>query len=271
MRGLRHRRRRRVGRIEACVAFVATIAPSACGGEPPPLEPPARDGAEAPTPPEAPIAARTAPDPSWTEAEAAFHTMMDALLSPRCVNCHPSDRVPKQTDLGAPHRFGVQGGPDNHGLEALACRTCHQDANNADSGVPGAPEWSLAPASMAWEGLDRYAIARSMMSPEQNGDRTPEEVHHHLTEHALVLWAWAPGVDANGTPRRPPPVPLDEYRAAVDAWFEAGAVIPGDLPAAEGTPDDAASPPPRAGYAAPEDTASEDADRPRLGAPEEIE
>jgi len=35
-----------------------------------------------------------------------------------------------------------------------------------------------------------------------------------------------PGVDANGTPREKPPVPLDEYIAAVKAWAEAGAPIP---------------------------------------------
>lgn len=107
---------------------------------------------------------------------------------------------------------------------------CHQGQNNLDSGVPGAPEWSLAPLSMAWQGLDRYEIARSMLNPANNGNRTLEQVHHHLVDHALVLWAWKPGVHADGSPREPVPVPLKEYRAAVDRWFEKGAQIPGDPP-----------------------------------------
>jgi hypothetical protein len=191
-----------------------------------------------PTVPElAPLPAPTAEEAAATDAgfdreglsegEAAFHTMMDALTSPRCVNCHPSDGAPKQTDRARPHLFGVRGGPENHGTEALTCGTCHQPSNNLHSGVPGAPHWSLAPASMAWEGLSREAIARSMMNPESNGNRTPEDILHHLTEHELVLWAWEPGADASGAPRQPPPVPLETYQAAVRTWIAAGAPLPG--------------------------------------------
>ncbi|MEO0326703.1 MAG: hypothetical protein AAF447_27415 [Myxococcota bacterium] len=142
-------------------------------------------------------------------AEAAFQTMMDALTSPRCVNCHPSDGVPKQTDAARAHLFGVAGGEDLHGYDALRCTSCHQASNDGWSGVPGAPGWSLAPASMAWEGLDRVGIARAMMDPERNGGRSAEDILHHLTEHELVLWAWEPGVDGEGRPRTPPPVPLE--------------------------------------------------------------
>jgi len=48
----------------------------------------------------------------------------------------------------------------------------------------------------------------------------------HLTEHALVLWAWTPGVNADGVPREIPPVPKEEYIKIVTEWFEHGAVIP---------------------------------------------
>ncbi|MFK7999286.1 MAG: hypothetical protein AB8H86_06795 [Polyangiales bacterium] len=194
-------------------------------------------GDEAPlTPPELPeAAAANAVEPSLRPAlpegeDPDFHAMMDVLVSPRCINCHPNDGVPKQRDEARPHLFGVQRGEANVGVPALHCVTCHQDENNDDSGVPGAPEWSLAPHAMAWEGLDRYAIARSMLSRANNGNRGLEEVRHHLTEHALVLWAWTPGVDAEGEARLPPPVPLDEYRRAVNRWFAAGAQIPGDPP-----------------------------------------
>ena len=79
---------------------------------------------------------------------------------------------------------------------------------------------------MAWEGLTRVEIARSILDPEINGGRTLEETVEHLTEHELVLWAWNPGVNSEGIPREQPPVPVEEYIAAVKEWAESGAVIP---------------------------------------------
>ena len=108
----------------------------------------------------------------------------------------------------------------------MRCKTCHQRENNDYSGVPGAPEWSLAPLSMAWEGLSRVEIAQSMMDPSRNGGRNLEQIVEHLTEHELVLWAWEPGVDANGVPREKPPIPKEEYIKAVKEWAESGAYIP---------------------------------------------
>jgi len=126
------------------------------------------------------------------------------------------------------HNFGVRRGEDNHGVAALKCESCHQQENNNFSGVPGAPEWSLAPRSMAWQGLTRVEIAKSMLNPEKNGGRTLEETVHHLTEHELVLWAWEPGIDASGNPREKPPVLKEEYIKAVKAWAKAGAKIPNE-------------------------------------------
>lgn len=158
----------------------------------------------------------------------AYHKMMDVLMSPRCINCHPSDNIPKQGDDSHNHYFGMTRGENNLGYPATQCTTCHQTENNTYSGVPGAPEWSLAPDKMKWEGLTRNEIARSMLNRQNNGDRSLKELEHHLTEHELVLWAWDPGVDAQGIPRQPPPVPLEEYRAAVKEWIENGAVVPAD-------------------------------------------
>lgn len=157
-----------------------------------------------------------------------FDKMMSVLMHQRCVNCHPNDNIPKQGDDRHPHYFGMSRGASNHGYEATKCATCHQDENNDYSGVPGAPEWSLAPEKMKWEGLTSVEIAESMLDPERNGGRNHEEVMHHLTEHELVLWAWDPGVDANGVPREKPPVALDEYVKVVKEWFEDGAVIPSE-------------------------------------------
>ncbi|MCH2032853.1 MAG: hypothetical protein MK202_04950 [Tenacibaculum sp.] len=157
-----------------------------------------------------------------------YTKMMDVLMSPRCVNCHPNDNIPKQGDDAHPHYFGMSRGENNLGYQATKCTTCHQSENNNYSGVPGAPEWSLAPESMKWEGLTRNEIAESMLDPKRNGGRNHEELMHHLTEHELVLWAWEPGVRADGTKRNPPPVPVDEYIKAVKQWFKDGAVIPSD-------------------------------------------
>jgi len=169
------------------------------------------------------ITSETAPE---SASEAAFHKMMDVLTHQRCMNCHPSDNIPKQGEDSHAHYFDMSRGEDNHGYQATTCNTCHQSANNDYSGVPGAPEWALAPHSMRWEGLNRFEIAESMLDPERNGGRTPEETLHHLTEHELVLWAWTPGVDAEGKARELPPVPKDEYITAVKTWFQGGHIIP---------------------------------------------
>jgi len=163
---------------------------------------------------------------SEKKANTSFDTMMRVLTHQRCVNCHPNDNVPKQGDDGHPHYFDIKRGMNIENSAATNCTTCHQSENNSYSGVPGAPEWALAPASMYWEGLNRIEIAESMMDPERNGGRSPEETMHHLTEHELVLWAWEPGIGANGIPREVPPVPKEEYIAAVKKWFEEGHIIP---------------------------------------------
>lgn len=163
---------------------------------------------------------------SEKKANTSFDTMMRVLTHQRCVNCHPNDNVPKQGDDSHPHYFDIKRGMNIENSAATNCTTCHQSENNSYSGVPGAPEWALAPASMYWEGLNRIEIAESMMDPERNGGRTPEETMHHLTEHELVLWAWEPGVNANGVPREVPPVPKEEYIAAVKKWFKEGHSIP---------------------------------------------
>lgn len=157
---------------------------------------------------------------------AAFDQVMAVITHKRCMNCHPSDDRPRQGEDSHLHNFGVQRGPDNHGLAALRCETCHQTENNRFSGVPGAPHWELAPRGMGWRGLSRPEIARAMLDTEKNGGRSLDDIVHHLTEDPLVLWAWEPGVDADGKPREAPPVPKDAFIAAVKTWAAAGAPIP---------------------------------------------
>lgn len=162
------------------------------------------------------------------EDNESFNQMMDVLTHKRCMNCHPSGDRPRQGEDSHIHNFGVMRGPDDKGLAALKCESCHQTSNNLYSGVPGAPHWGLAPVSMAWEGLSRVEIARSMMNPKNNGGKNLEEIVKHLTEDKLVLWAWEPGVDDEGFPREKPPVSKEDFIIAVKAWAAAGAKIPNE-------------------------------------------
>ena len=85
-----------------------------------------------------------------------FDVMMQVLTHKRCVNCHPAGDHPHQGEDSHVHNFGVQRGADNHGAEGLKCATCHQSENNDFAGVPGAPEWSVAPLA--------YGVGRSVTS-----------------------------------------------------------------------------------------------------------
>ncbi len=156
----------------------------------------------------------------------AFDKMMDVLTHQRCMNCHPNDNIPKQGDDRHPHYFGMARGENDHGFQATKCVTCHQSENNSYSGVPGAPHWALAPASMGWEGLSRTKIAERMLHPETNGGKNHQELVKHMTEDELVLWAWNPGVDANGKQREVPPVSEEAFKTAVEDWFASGAMVP---------------------------------------------
>ncbi len=162
------------------------------------------------------------------QAKDAFNTMMKVISHDRCVNCHPSDNRPKQGDQGNQHHFDIARGGANTGFEATKCTTCHQSENNVYSGVPGAANWSLAPKTMAWQGLTNKEIAKAMLDRTKNGNRSHKDLIHHLTEDKLVLWAFNPGVNQDGVQRTKPTVSEEEYKAAVKEWFEKGAIIPED-------------------------------------------
>lgn len=159
-------------------------------------------------------------------SDEAFDKVMQVLMHKRCVNCHPAGDTPRQGEDSHLHNFAVQRGATGEGLQGYTCQTCHQSENNDYSGVPGAPHWALAPESMVWEGKTRVEIATQMMDRKRNGGRSAHEIMEHLTEHELVLWAWEPGIDAEGNPRETPPIPKEEYIAAVKQWIDGGAIIP---------------------------------------------
>ena len=152
---------------------------------------------------------------------AMFTELGKVLTHPRCVNCHPAGDHPRQGEDGRPHQPPVERGADGHGLPAMRCSSCHQKANFDPGRVPGHPEWHLAPREMAWESKTLGEICAQIKDPNRNGNRTVEELIHHIGEDTLVGWAWAPGYG-----RQPAPGTQAQAGALVEAWVKTGAACP---------------------------------------------
>ena len=165
-------------------------------------------------------------EPEAIEFNTDFDKMMSVVMHPRCMNCHPSGDRPAQGEDSHEHYFEVQRGEDDRGVAANRCETCHLSENNDLAGVPGAPHWQLAPRSMGWQGLNRLEVSASMLDLSKNGGKSLEAIRKHLTEDALVLWAFNPGVDAAGLARELPPISKEEFIEAVNTWVGDGGSIP---------------------------------------------
>ena len=115
---------------------------------------------------------RTSAQTSTTAESVRLYMQMHAVLShPRCVNCHPRDDTPKQGLDQHVHSPPITRGPQDRGPLGLSCAACHNDANYDPSRVPGAPNWHLAPASMAWEGKSAGELCRVLTDRSKNGNR----------------------------------------------------------------------------------------------------
>jgi hypothetical protein len=156
-----------------------------------------------------------------TRSAAYFTELGKVLTHPRCVNCHPAGDRPHQTDSGRLHQPPVVRGADGHGLPAMRCSSCHQNANFDPGRMPGHPEWHLAPREMAWEGKTVPEICAQIKDPARNGGRKVEDLIHHIGTDTLVGWAWHPGFG-----RAPAPGTQQEAGALVEAWVKTGAVCP---------------------------------------------
>ena len=154
-------------------------------------------------------------------SRALFAEAGKVIQSPRCQNCHPVGQRPSQGDDMHPHLPLVVRGKDDHGAIAMRCATCHQLANFQPAGVPGAPQWHVAPAQMAWQGKSLGAICEQIKDPARNGKRTLAQIHDHMAHDALVGWGWHPG----GT-RSPAPGTQAQFGALIDAWIKTGAACP---------------------------------------------
>jgi hypothetical protein len=154
-------------------------------------------------------------------SHAAFQRVARVLRHPRCLNCHTLTEFPRVGDERARHAMNVQRGPEDRGMAAMRCSTCHQSVNQDLARVPGAPSWHLAPLSMGWEGLDDHALAEALKDPARNGGKHLAELLHHMAEDPLVGWGWDPGAG-----RLPVPVPRAEVVLAFEEWIDGGAVSP---------------------------------------------
>ena len=142
-------------------------------------------------------------------------------MSPRCVNCHPSDASPRQRDAHEMHDPPVTRGPKDDGVPGAQCETCHQDENVELARIPGAPNWHLAPIQMAWLGKSESEICTQMKDPDRNGHRSLAQIVDHAAHDHLVAWGWKPGAD-----RKPAPGSQEKFGALVGAWVKTGAVCP---------------------------------------------
>ena len=61
---------------------------------------------------------------------ALFQEAGKVLQHPRCLNCHPVNDRPTQTDRVEPHRPWVVRGVDGRGAPGLPCSACHHAANS---------------------------------------------------------------------------------------------------------------------------------------------
>ena len=116
---------------------------------------------------------------------ALFTELGKVLTHPRCVNCHPAGDRPRQGEQGRLHQPPVARGADGHGLPAMRCSICHQQANFEPGRVPGHPEWHLAPREMAWEGKTLARDLRSDQGPQAQWRPVAGRPHpSHRRRHA---------------------------------------------------------------------------------------
>lgn len=154
---------------------------------------------------------------------ALFEEAGKVIQHPRCVNCHPAGDRPLQGDDGHLHQPIVQRGEGGIGVPGMYCTTCHQAANYDAVGMPGHPEWHLAPIEMAWAGRSLGQICAQIKDSERNGGMSMAELVEHMAHDSLVGWGWAP--DAG---RAPVPGTQEVFGQLIGAWAEGGAACPAD-------------------------------------------
>jgi cytochrome c5 len=157
-------------------------------------------------------------------SKKAFGEVYKVLMSPRCMNCHPSGDVPLQGDDSHLHTQNIKRGKEGKGLYALKCTNCHQPENTSGLNMPpGNKIWHLPPANMkmVFQGKTPRQLAAQLLNPKTNGNKTKAQLIKHVAEDGLVLWGWNPG---DG--RTLPPLSHAEFTKQFKLWIDNGAFLP---------------------------------------------
>jgi len=157
------------------------------------------------------------------ESVRAFMDVYKVLMSPRCMNCHPSGDVPLQGDDSHIHTMLPQRGKDGKGVYAMKCMNCHQPTNlEGLNKPPGNPNWHLPPANMkmVFEGRTPNQLARQIINPKTNGNKTLQQLIEHADD-GLVKAGWDMGEG-----RTVPPLSHEEFKKAWITWIRTGAYAP---------------------------------------------
>jgi hypothetical protein len=173
-----------------------------------------------------PVAAFNGISDRTERSVALFREAGKVIQNPRCLNCHPVGRRPTQGDDLHPHVPPMQASLTGLGVPSLPCYSCHMPSNTATllptiQSIPGNPNWSLAPASMSWQGKSLGEVCAQIKDQERNGGRSLEQIHEHLSNDPLVGWAWHPGAG-----RKPAPGTQAQLGELIRAWIDTGAACP---------------------------------------------
>lgn len=153
----------------------------------------------------------------------AFADVYKVLMSPRCMNCHPSGNIPLQGDDSHLHTMSPQRGVDGKGVYAMKCANCHQPQNTPGLHTPpGNPNWHLPPANMrmVFQGRSPRQLAKQLIDLNQNGHKDMKKLIAHADD-GLVLSGWNPGEG-----RTLPPLSHTAFKKAWLTWLNTGAYAP---------------------------------------------
>jgi hypothetical protein len=172
------------------------------------------------------IAVRPPVDPVKIDSIAsvrAFNKVYSVLMSPRCMNCHPSGDVPLQGEDSHLHTMLPKRGVEGKGIYAMKCTNCHQPNNTPGLHTPpGSPNWHLPPADMkmVFQGRTPAQLAKQLINPKQNGNKDFKKLIAHADD-GLVLAGWNPGEG-----RKLPPMSHAAFKKAWITWLNTGAFAP---------------------------------------------
>lgn len=153
----------------------------------------------------------------------AFASVYRVLMSPRCMNCHPSGDIPLQGDDSHLHTMFPKRGVEGKGVLAMKCANCHQPENTPGVHTPpGNPNWHLPPANMkmVFQGKTARQLAKQMVDPNQNGHKNMQQLIAHADD-GLVLSGWNMGEG-----RTKPPMSHAAFKKAWLTWLKTGAYAP---------------------------------------------